>query len=372
MNILLVATNSYAGMGSYASEIINSFSDEANVFGFVVEDDARNFSHNLSEQIKSRTKIVHLRTDWLYKVTSLFFSPCGVVKQLDSFCKEKKIDVVHFLTSDIPYMRKIISMSRCYSVFFTVHDLHPHETHLTFIKKWRYNLLYKKLERIRLSVSNLITNSEAQAAELRAFYPNKNILYHEFPSLVNKTIISGKQKPAELQGEDNYVLFFGRVELYKGVDLAYKAFAEHKQLSGYKLVIAGSGNLYFPQSNPKPENIIVINRYINDEEVAWLYNHAAITLYPYISATQSGVLSLSCYFGKPIVASNVPFFQTVCRNNIGVNFIAGDIEDMVSKICDVLASDMDAISQTQRDYYDTNYSKQGIKKSLLAIYEESK
>lgn len=78
-------------------------------------------------------------------------------------------------------------------------------------------------------------------------------------------------------------------------------------------MIAGSGEVYFPIQ--KYENIILINRYIKDEEIAWLFNHAKLTVYPYISATQSGVLSVSCYFGKPIIASDVPFSDRLRKIN---------------------------------------------------------
>ena len=44
----------------------------------------------------------------------------------------------------------------------------------------------------------------------------------------------------------------------------------------------------------------MINRYIKDSEVAYLYQHAQCVVYPYISATQSGVLSLAFYYQTPV------------------------------------------------------------------------
>lgn len=93
-----------------------------------------------------------------------------------------------------------------------------------------------------------------------------------------------------------YILFFGRIEKYKGIDILYKSFCESQELQKeYTLVIAGKGR-FLMQQNERNLNILFINRYIKDTEVGYLFKNAAAVVYPYISATQSGVLSLSCFF----------------------------------------------------------------------------
>lgn len=154
------------------------------------------------------------------------------------------------------------------------------------------------------------------------------------------------------------------------MDLAYKLFASNDEFKNETLVIAGSGELYFHVDAIKSKNIIIIDRYIKDEEVAWLFNHAKLTLYPYISATQSGVLSVSCYFGKPIIASDVPFFRSITKNKLGINFKSGDIEDLTNKLKQMLVSDLSAISIREKEYYMSNYSKESIRQSLFEIYKK--
>lgn len=370
MKILLVSTSSWAGMGSYASEIINSFSKENNVFFFVVEDERHFFEKNILKEMKSKGKILYKANSKINKLTALFWPPCSIVKQLKDYIEEQGIDVVHFLTSEVPYSSTIIGLSKKYKVFFTVHDLHPHEAKKVFYKQFRHKMLYRNLAKTRLGVNNMITNSRSQEEELKAMFPKKHIFFHEFPSLINNSIVKGTLKPKELDGIENYVLFFGRIEQYKGVDLAYRAFTTDIELKRKTLVIAGSGEIYFPVDAAKSRNVIIINRYIKDEEVAWLFNHAKLTLYPYISATQSGVLSVSCYFAKPIIASDVPFFRSVSKNKLGVNFKVGDMNDMIEKLKRLLASDLSTIAIRAKDYYTMNYSKESIKQSLLAIYSK--
>ena len=69
------------------------------------------------------------------------------------------------------------------------------------------------------------------------------------------------------------------------------------------------------------------NRYIKDTEVSYLYQHAHCVVYPYISATQSGVLSLAFYYNTPLLASDVPFFKSSLESEgTGLLFKNGDID----------------------------------------------
>ena len=366
--VLLVATSSWAGMGPYASEIINAFADDGNVFFFVVEDERRYFSSNIVQSMRKRGIILFRKNSNVNKLLDLLWPPLEVEKRLCAFCHEKQIGIIHFLTSETPYGKTMSVLKKYYGLFFTVHDLHPHEAKKAFHKMWRHRWMYRKLAKNREIIDNLLTNSRAQEQELMLMFPQKRISYFEFPSLVNNDIIKGCAIPPELGDVEDYVLFFGRIEQYKGVELAYKAFTESAVLQKYTLVIAGSGELYFPRNMEREKNIVLINRYIHDDEVAYLFRHASITLYPYISATQSGVLSLSCYFEKPIVASDVPFFKSVSEKGLGLNFSTGDLDDLVEKTMLLMGSDMEAFVQNEKRFYESHYSKESLKNKLLSIY----
>lgn len=369
--ILLVATSSWAGMGPYASEIVNCFNKCDNVYFFLVEDERHYFSKNILLDIKEKGTIIYRQNSRINKLKDLFCPSHNITKQLNDICREKNISVIHFLTSEVPYYKTIIHLQKLYKVFFTVHDLFPHESKKIFYKEFRQNLMYKRLYKIRNSVDNLVTNSHHQYKILQNLYPPKNIFYFEFPSLINNTILDGTLQPKELKGIDNYILFFGRVELYKGIDLAYDVFCNYDMPKNTKLVIAGSGDLYFQRNISKEKNIIFINRYIKDEEIAYLFEHSIITLYPYKSATQSGVLSLSCYYGKPIIASDVSYFKVVESNELGLNFKSNNKESLHETLIKMLTKiDLEQISRNQREFYKQNYSKYSLRKSLLEIYNK--
>lgn len=189
-------------------------------------------------------------------------------------CKRKSIEVVHFINS--PGDKLLIKdlKKNKIEVVSTVHDLHPHETNKEWYKELRFKIIYYYLHKNLLFGNNYITNSICQFDELKKIYKNKNIFFHSFPSLVTNDIAQGNVIPQELRTITKpYILFFGRIEEYKGISLLIDAFINNTELrDNYLLVIAGGGTLnkHDIDKTFEEKNIIFINRYIDDAEVAFL------------------------------------------------------------------------------------------------------
>ena len=102
------------------------------------------------------------------------------------------------------------------------------------------------------------------------------------------------------------ILFFGRIEPYKGLDLLLKAMSEvFLEFPDWKLILAGAGDLSRYRSYLNSSQIEVINRYISDEDVAGLMLRSRFVVLPYTEATQSGVVPIAYAFGRPVIATNV-------------------------------------------------------------------
>jgi glycosyltransferase involved in cell wall biosynthesis len=100
--------------------------------------------------------------------------------------------------------------------------------------------------------------------------------------------------------------FFGRIEPYKGLGLLVEAF-ELCKVDGLNLQITGSGKveeslLERIGSNP---DIILINRYIKDEEFQQFLDKVDFVVLPYKRASQSGVIPMCFAYGKTVIATNV-------------------------------------------------------------------
>lgn len=370
--VLIVATTSYAGMGPYVSEIVNTFSSIDNIYYFFHDYEDNFFLKNVKEELHLRSTFYRLANSAWNKLYELILGHSPYEKDILRLCYEKKIKIVHFINGCGSYTfdRKLESMG--IRVLGTVHDLHPHEAKKALHKMMRHKIGIRRLRAAISYCPNLVTNSRCQYTELTKMFPEKKLFYHEFPSLVSKEVSFGMDVPVELLDiQLPYILFFGRIEEYKGVSLLYKVFTGVPELyDNYLLVIAGSGTVPFERRTDE-KNVVLINRYIKDAEIRYIYEHAACVVYPYISATQSGVLSIAFYFRTPTLASDVPFFHGIIEpTGAGMLFKAGDEEDLKKKLMTLLSLNSTEIKTLEADYYEKYYRGAAIREQLIKIYEE--
>lgn len=209
-------------------------------------------------------------------------------------------------------------------------------------------------------IPNLTTSSQHQYETLKKSYPNKHIVFNHFPSLVTQAIKNGRKQIEELKNTSGYILFFGTVDHYKGVDLLMEAYDQKVFHDKHKLVIAGKGRQYVTDN----KNIIRLNRFIEDAEIRDLFTKAAIIVYPYRSATMSGVLSLAFYFRKKVVMSDVPFFKEYA-NRDSLFFRTGDVEDLADKLQQALDS---GNASTNANLYAEFYSENILEQDYINLY----
>jgi glycosyltransferase involved in cell wall biosynthesis len=110
----------------------------------------------------------------------------------------------------------------------------------------------------------------------------------------------------------SYLLFFGFIRAYKGLDILIEAFSDQRLRSRkLKLIVAGE---FYEDDKPykdlikkfKIENdIIFFDRFIKDKEVPLFFCVADIIVQPYKTATQSGVTQIAFYFEKPMLVTDV-------------------------------------------------------------------
>jgi len=116
---------------------------------------------------------------------------------------------------------------------------------------------------------------------------------------------------------ENAVLFFGRLEKYKGIEFFVEAGLRLK--GKYKFIIAGPGKLNRNLLKIIQENKEIFelhNRFLTGEEIADLFQRAKVCVLPYIQATQSSIPLISAFFNVPIVATKTgAFIEDIPRVN---------------------------------------------------------
>lgn len=117
---------------------------------------------------------------------------------------------------------------------------------------------------------------------------------------------------SQSSNSDKYILFFGLIRKYKGLDLLLDVMASQKITAmNIKLIIAGE---FYDDKDKYMRKIKLLNLenrvllhdfYIKNEDVVNYFCASDIVVQPYISATQSGVSMVAYNFNKPILLTNV-------------------------------------------------------------------
>ena len=148
-----------------------------------------------------------------------------------------------------------------------------------------------------------------------------------------------------LDANCRYVLFFGLVRAYKGLDLLLEAFADSRiKDSNIKLIVAGEfyqdENIYRKQiSNLGIEDKIIIhNKFIPDNKVNLYFSAADIVAQTYKSATQSGVTQVAFHFEKPMLVTNVGGLGEIVINGKSGYVVEPDAKQIADALYDFFAN----------------------------------
>ena len=209
----------------------------------------------------------------------------------------RKYDVIHL--TDFPYYYEWFYYFFRKKIVLTVHDPIPHSSAV-------HNRMMIKLNRcigFRLINHFILLNRVQKEECVRINHLQKKHIYESKLGRYDYLKIYEK----ECVSNERYILFFGQISSYKGLDYLLPAMLElHKSNPEVKLILAGKGKYHFDISVYKNLQYIEFrNRFIPDNELADLIQNAMFIACPYIDATQSGVIMSAYAFNKPVVATNV-------------------------------------------------------------------
>jgi glycosyltransferase involved in cell wall biosynthesis len=157
-------------------------------------------------------------------------------------------------------------------------------------------------------------------------------------------------KRLNLNPSDSYLLFFGFIRAYKGLDLLIEAFSDNRLRNrNLKIIVAGE---FYEDDAPYKDlirkynlqnEIIFYDHFIKDDEVPLFFSIADMVVQPYKSATQSGVTQIAYYFEKPMLVTEV-----------------GGLKEIVpdGKCGYVVKPEPGLIADAITDFYDNNRKEQ--------------
>ena len=192
-------------------------------------------------------------------------------------------------------------------VLCQIDNVEPHEHHLTDKPFNRYYLH---------SVDGFVYMSEQVHSELRA-YSDAPALFSPHPLFENFGERVERSEACVRLGLDpanRYVLFFGLIRDYKGLDLLLDAWAQLRRAGrteGRRLIVAGE--VYTAREpylnriadNGLQDEVLLHDRFIPDDDVKYYFSAADFVVQPYKTATQSGVTQIAYQFCVPMVVTKV-------------------------------------------------------------------
>ncbi len=214
---------------------------------------------------------------------------------------------------------RIVKKNRHTKVLCIVDNMIPHEKRMGDKIFTRY---------FAKAVDGFVAMSQKVYDDIALFNTRAPRKLSPHPMFDNFGEILAKQQAKEKLGisiQHNYLLFFGLIRKYKGLDLLLKAFSklDRKRLN-IKLIIAGE---FYTDEKPYrtlleelelQEDVILRTHFIPDDEVASYFCAADIVVQPYLSATQSGVSQIAYHFNKPMLVTNVGGIpETVPHGKVG-------------------------------------------------------
>ena len=269
-----------------------------------------------------------------------------------------------------------------------IHNLIPHEPNLLdklfppyFVRRMDgfVTLSQSVANDVRRCIGQQVNKPASQQESRRTKNGSKQIavtphpLYDHYGELFTK---SEARCILRLNLQARYVLFFGLVRAYKGLDLLLEALADSR-LADVRLIIAGE--FYDNEQSYRDkiqtlglyDRVVIYNYFIPDAEVCLYFNAADIVCQPYKTATQSGVTQIAYHFCKPMLVTDVGgLSEIVPHGPVGTtppsNAVGYVVPSTPSSIADALvdfyqndreSSFIQAASQEKKKYAWTNLTQ---------------
>ncbi len=232
------------------------------------------------------------------------------------------------------------------------HNIIPHET---------FPLTRQLIRYLTHKADSYVTLSGSVKEDLEKIAPGKPVkhLFHPVYSIFGE---KQEKKVArailDLDFEGKYLLFFGIVRKYKGLELLLRAMNNSK-LKDLQVKLIVAGEFYDPVEEYMSlvkelhleNNVVIINKFIRQEDVKNYFAAADLIVQPYLTATQSGVTQIAYHFEKPILVTNVGGLGEIVPHKKAGYVAEVDAEDISRCIVDFYTNSREEtfIKQVQQE-----------------------
>lgn len=183
------------------------------------------------------------------------------------------------------------------------------------------NIIYNTLSDFIIVHNQFSKNELLKSIALKDIGKLKVIKHGGYLDHINKAMSKEKaRKDLNLDAEAKYILFFGQIKDVKGLDVLLEAMRFVPV--NIKLIIAGKPwkndfSIYSDliKKYNLEDRIIMMIRFIEDDEREKLFYASDVNVIPYRIIYQSGVLLMAMSHGLPVIASDLPANKEIIIDN---------------------------------------------------------
>lgn len=202
------------------------------------------------------------------------------------------------------------------------------------------------------SVGGYVAMSESVLRDAKSFDDTKPFALTPHPLYDNfGPKVSRNEAIAHLGLDPNtrYILFFGLIRDYKGLDLLLRAFSDSR-LRGKKVKLIVAGEFYsnaekYAQLESElhlAEHIVWYKEFVPADKVRYYFAAADLVAQPYKTATQSGITQIAYHFERPMLVTNVGGLAEIIPHGKVGYVVAPDVQDIADALVDFVEHHTDA------------------------------
>lgn len=228
-------------------------------------------------------------------------------------------------------------------------------------------------------VDGAIVMSQTVFDDLRTFSGNIPVKLSPHPLFDNygpKVSREEALSVLNLNGDYSYLLFFGFIRAYKGLDLLIDAFSDKRLRNrSLKLIIAGE---FYEDDTPYrqlikkyniEDDIIIFDHFIRDSEVSFFFGIADMVVQPYKSATQSGVTQIAYHFEKPMLVTDAGGLREIVPDGKCGYVVKPEATEITEAILDFYDNDRKLFFTEGVKQEKAKFSWDKMTESIIEVYE---
>ncbi len=262
-----------------------------------------------------------------------------------SWINNQHFDVIFFETL---HVWNLAIMMRCHKntkVFQMIHDLIPHGGD-------------KQAKAVDLMNKAVCKMADYIVLANQKYVPKVTEIYGVDPNNVRFVDIWRRFPEYTEPSYSKRVLFFGRMNPYKGVDNLFEIvkLCPEVQFDAVGRIDPQVQNIV--NELRSFQNVTINSGYVTDCEMAEAFINASWVILPYNSATQSGVVIDGYRYGRPCIAFNVgAITEQVSEGVSGYLIEPGDNKAFAKKLKEAVQMDDHSYAALSRSSYDFGFNK---------------